>query len=551
MSFINVEQNSLIRQAKLLQFANSNRIDGSFNDVTIQAGAESIPANRMVLACYSKFFESMFHSQLKERYQNTVEIKEFDGQAIESVIEYIYTGKININANNVMTLLGTADFLQIDEVTKMCFDYLEASLTIDNCMDIVKVSLIYSHPTFHVQIYQFISENFDEISKTINFEDLSKQDLMQLITNLNRNIVKETSLYTAIINWVKHDQNRGDEFASLFLLLDLQKFSSDFILNAIAEEPLVQASKDCLNATLFYFKSKNAQQQQNKASKILCVGGTEKETRLIEIYNSQGKSPSKHPDLPRPLATMQCLLKLDDFLYCISLITLWWPSCLIHRLNLKAANSQWEKIFVSTEERKRDFAAAVWNGKIVMTGGYNKTKTLNLSELFELRSKKWKNIAPMICARYNHALVVANSKLFAVGGMATSDNELASVELLNNETGKWKEVKPMNIPRTSFAAVTCNNFIYAIAGRSSNNAIKTVERYDRDKDKWSFVKSMKVGRMRHAACVLDGKIFVVGGKDQNEKAITTIDCYNPALDNWVVVDEIEQKFYRHAIVLAM
>jgi len=47
-------------------------IDGGFNDVTVEERGESIPANRMVLACYSKFFESMFLSPIKERYQNTV-----------------------------------------------------------------------------------------------------------------------------------------------------------------------------------------------------------------------------------------------------------------------------------------------------------------------------------------------------------------------------------------------------------------------------------------------------------------------------------------------
>ena len=111
MSLNNANQHNLIRQAKLLQYANTKRNDGDFNDVTIQAGAESISANRMVLACYSKFFESMFLLQLKERHQNTVEIKEFDGQAVKSVIEYIYSGKIDINVCNVMVVLGVADFL--------------------------------------------------------------------------------------------------------------------------------------------------------------------------------------------------------------------------------------------------------------------------------------------------------------------------------------------------------------------------------------------------------------------------------------------------------
>ena len=80
MSINNTYQHDLIRQAKLLQYATTKRNDGDFNDTTIQAGAESIPANKMVLACYSGFFESIFSLPFKEKYQNRVEIEEFDGQ---------------------------------------------------------------------------------------------------------------------------------------------------------------------------------------------------------------------------------------------------------------------------------------------------------------------------------------------------------------------------------------------------------------------------------------------------------------------------------------
>ena len=114
---------------------------GEFNDVTIRVGAECISANRMVLACFSKFFESMFRSPFKEKYQNTIEIKELDGEAVKAVIEFIYSGKIAVHSNNVFALLGVAEFLQIDEVKKTCFDYMVSSLTVDSCLNVVKAAV--------------------------------------------------------------------------------------------------------------------------------------------------------------------------------------------------------------------------------------------------------------------------------------------------------------------------------------------------------------------------------------------------------------------------
>ena len=78
----------------------------------------------------------MFLSPIKERYQDTVDINELDGESVSSLIEYIYTGCIDINAGNVMALLSSADFLQIDDVKKFCFDYLQDAMSIENCLDI-------------------------------------------------------------------------------------------------------------------------------------------------------------------------------------------------------------------------------------------------------------------------------------------------------------------------------------------------------------------------------------------------------------------------------
>ena len=107
--------------AKLLDYVNKKRIKGDFNDVTIQIRSQSISANGMVPSSFSKFFELMFLSSMKERYQDTVIINELDGESVNSLIEYIYTGCIDINAGNVMALLSSADFLQNGRYQKVLF----------------------------------------------------------------------------------------------------------------------------------------------------------------------------------------------------------------------------------------------------------------------------------------------------------------------------------------------------------------------------------------------------------------------------------------------
>ena len=372
MSTSNINQQDLTRQAKLLQFANMKRRCGEFNDVTIRVGAECISANRMVLACFSKFFESMFRSPLKEKYQNSVEIKELDGEAVKAVIEFIYSGKIVVRSNNVLALLGVAEFLQIDEVKKTCFDYMVSSLTVDSCLNVVKAAVLYNNPSSLQQTYQFISERFAKIVATENFKDLSKSDLMSLFSSIDRGSVETTALYSGMMNWVKHDRNRESEFSSLFLTLELGKLSGEFMINTVINEPLIKSNVDCLNAVVSYMAVRiEKTEEEKKASKILCVGG-EKIKSVLEVYNVLGKPLTTYPDLPHALA-FHCLLKFQNFIFCVGgTINGDCDSTLnnVYRLNFKKSTLHWEQI-ASKNERRCDFGACVINGSMIVAGGYS------------------------------------------------------------------------------------------------------------------------------------------------------------------------------------
>ena len=78
---------------------------------------------------------------------------------------------------------------------------------------------------------------------------------MLLLTSIDRNIVKEISMYSAIVNWINYDENRDGEF-SLFLTLDLHNLSSEFMAGTITTKSLVKNSNDCVKAEVGYFAEK-------------------------------------------------------------------------------------------------------------------------------------------------------------------------------------------------------------------------------------------------------------------------------------------------------
>ena len=528
--------------ATLQQYANNKRIADQFNDVIVVAGTESIPANRLVLSCYSKFFESVFLSPMKERHQNEIEIQKFDGRAVRALIDFMYSGKIKINETNVVNLLSVADCFQMKNVKQFCFEFLEDNLSISNCFKLINLSIQENCPFLLESTYKFISRNFDQITQTGTFKHLSKSCLVSLISDLDSSVVKQSSVYNAILSWTQADESRKKDFTELFLLIKLPSLSIQILDEVVSNEPLVKGSNECLNALTAGILEK-FRFDCSKVFKIVCVNGYG-EPSVFEVYRSTGVINKFYPSVPNKPRN-HCLLTIDNCVYCIG-------GCCTKRknsttnkvylLNLSVPLLQWREV-ASMSENREYFGAAVYNGCLVANGSNARTKT---TEVYDPDCNNWRNIAATNRQRGYHQLVATDEALFAIGGH-DEGSSISSVERLDDLNGQWREVQPMNTPRHLFAAVACRGFVYAIGGYSTKRE-KTVEKYNPKNNSWAYVSSMNVERYRHAACVFQDKIYVIGGRNAAIQLIKTIECYDPEFDQWTIVKETARECLKHAVV---
>ena len=533
----------------LLQYANQSRIEGHFNDVTINVGYQRIPANRMVLSCHSVFFEKMFKCNMKEKYEHNVEIERVDGNSVENLIDYIYVGSIDINEDNVMELLEAADYLQMEEAKGFCFEFLESTIKPDNWLDILKAVATYRGDKIKDQVYHYISTHFDDITQTDDFKALSCDELKDCITNLDRNKMIETSVYQGIMIWIKHDIDaRKAKLLDVLQLLLVDKLPYEF-LSDILNDDLIENNFDC-HKFLFKTHLKNLQTEK-QGSKLISIGGANTPSTITEAYDLHGNKTSGYPDFPVNVSG-HALLKMGGYIYSIGgkenkaetseiMKNVW--VCPV-----KDQCKNWIKVAPMNDERWL-MGATVHNDNLVVAGGGDGSRRLDSTEFYEVPLNKWKTISSMKQSRSGNALVSCKGCLYTVGGW-DGENYLSSVERLGDLNSKWVESPPMQIPRRWLAAVSCNNVIYAIGGQCGmerSSTTKSVEKFDPDDGKWVLVKEMNVERCAHAACVVDGKIYVVGGFI-GKKFVKSVECYDPSLDTWTIVEKTENELYFHAIV---
>ena len=88
-------------------------------------------------------------------------------------------------------------------------------------------------------------------------------------------------------------------------------------------------------------------------------------------------------------------------------------------------SNKWTKVADLQKDRSRS-ACTVFEGKIVVTGGFNERK-LKSVELYDHHVNTWKFLSDMIKARCNHSAVSISNKVFMIGGNSDHSEVFDSV----------------------------------------------------------------------------------------------------------------------------
>ena len=111
------------------------REQDQFTDIVLVAGHKRIPAHK-VISSLSNYFNAMFSNDPSEAQQQAVTINDIEADALEAVINYTYTAKLEIKVNNVESLLASACMLQVTDVKNPCCEFMNSQLHPSNCLEI-------------------------------------------------------------------------------------------------------------------------------------------------------------------------------------------------------------------------------------------------------------------------------------------------------------------------------------------------------------------------------------------------------------------------------
>ena len=196
----------------------------------------------MVLSRYSKYLEGIF----RLTNGNVIEIEAVDGTTVKALIDFIYTGSITIDDQNVESLLSGAECFKIKEVKQFCDEFVLEKSKLQDSFAYFKAAFLNKKVEIKDDIREYVITHLEELSQTDEFKSLSKVDMIYFISNLEQSRVRKATIYQAVITWVRHDEEtRKTEFPELFRMINLYKIDKDFIENTILKERLVETNIEC------------------------------------------------------------------------------------------------------------------------------------------------------------------------------------------------------------------------------------------------------------------------------------------------------------------
>lgn len=495
--------------ARLLSNFNELRERDQLFDFTICVGNKKLRAHRVVLAASSDYFKAMFAINSIELNAGKVFLQNIDPSAVEAVINFIYTCKIDLTNDNIEEVLLAASILQVQVVQDLCIKFIEVQIDASNCLGVAALSERCSLLELNCKALDFCIANFNQVVSEREFPTIDDTMLARIISDDKLNVDDETQVFQAVITWIKADEaKRRPKLEKLMRHVRFATIEPATLVNLTTND-LIKASVECCDlidrAKNYLLLKDHPQLQVQHACKLItrqrvsrqriyAVGGWTDEYRSIasaEVYNPKTDTWTEIP----PMTQKRCgvgLTTLQNSIYAV--------------------------------------------------GGHDGQNYLNSVERFDIPHNKWHlDVAAMRYERSSVGVVTLDGFIYAIGGQISSV-ALDQVERYNPSTNIWEECAPMKARRLGLGVAVHNGFIYVMGGADSSSAIhNSVEKYDPRKNEWTDVKPMKVARKHLGSCVCQGLIFAVGGRNNTAGELESAEVYDPIKNKWTEIPNMHKK----------
>ena len=236
-------------------------VEKPFDVALITGDGKKLGAHRSVLSEATPFFEKLLGSDMKEAKEGVVRMEMITELGLREVLEFIYTGSVQISAeDNAQDLIALADYLILPHLKDLAARTLQRNLNSSNSLSMYYLAEKFRCEDLMSNTRDFILANFTSVTKSEKFFNLSYEEVKMWISRDDIHVDCEDDVFIVIVAWIYHNkQDRRKNFSELFREVRLLYTSRDFLQNGMASCDLVIDDESCMylvTETLKFFDSR-------------------------------------------------------------------------------------------------------------------------------------------------------------------------------------------------------------------------------------------------------------------------------------------------------
>ena len=535
-----IEQTSFC--VELMKRLNIQRKQGYLCDVTLVTNDNSdFKAHRNVLSAASPFFCKLLESDMKENREGIIRFEEISGSILEDVLEFIYTGTVEITQTNAEELIVTGNYLIIPSLKTASGRFLETEMSNCNCISTFYLAEKYDCVELIHNSRKFIHENFASVGEMNEFLSLEAKEVAVWISSDEIAVKAEADVFKIMLKWVEHGKTeRKAAFEELFRHVRLSFLSRDFLEDVVTNE-LVRENLACvklvMDATVkmaTFTSDDDLPQSPRKGLEtrvILACGG-----KFTFCYLPEKNQWKRLPDGSTDRNQKTQMLTFRDQLFTFDefskaekydpVFNCWSMSDLIDVLAYSAIVTVVKGDMYSIE--------------------VNKPVGKSTIKRYNVELCTWQTVveSPQGC-RNSSCAIASGSYLYLLGGSVPGNASYVSkAERFNIVETHWEEIADMQQGRGGAFGVASEEKIFVAGGLSEKRKVsKKCEMYNVSTNEWHFIGSLNTWRMYGSMVCLSGTLYVLGGTKNNRDRLLSVECYDSTEDKWIEKTSIPVEGY--------
>ncbi|WKX94000.1 hypothetical protein Q1695_011342 [Nippostrongylus brasiliensis] len=442
---------------------------GTFCDVILEADSSSkakpestsptsIRAHKNVLAAVSPYFrETLSRDSHVESKEIRVVVKDIDCKTLGLLVDYMYTGRIDINEKNVRVLFGAAKILQLDPVLGECTSVL-VGVRLPLMSREFLLNRVYNEP--------MIRESFACIA---------------MLGAVFHNMLSQNKTSDFPESWYRRRQTTHSK---MIVIAGGGTESDSYLGDVNIYDPCSQQ----WTSAAPLLKPRDGFGMATVGDSIYAVGGRKGSydaLRSVVIYDSQRNSWRAGPKMQRRRYGLG-VTALNGIVFAVG--GEYVSQTLREAEMLDPRQGEWISLPSMMNDRSY-FGLAAVNGLLYAAGGHSEHEILDSVEVYDPRACRWTAAQPMLKKRCGAGVTVFRDQIVVVGGLDENELVLSSAEMLTDNG--WTFLPEMSVRRSGLGVVNVDGSLFTFGGTNDDGYISSIEYMDFDLNQWEMSQACR------------------------------------------------------------